>query len=52
MKRQKAFILRLHGFPFLGAGIIKHTDECIQAIEESIWDSTLSCLSIEYDTTE
>ena len=31
----------------LGHDIKKHTDECIQAIEESIWDTTFSNDTIE-----
>ena len=37
---------------FWGQDIKKHTDECLQAIEESIWDNTISnCLetSEEYE---
>lgn len=49
---KKLLFLGYTVFHFWGQDIIKHTDECIQAIEESIWDSTLSCSSIEYDTTE
>ena len=31
---------------FWGQDIIKHTDECLQSIEESIWDSKLSDATI------
>ena len=32
---------------FWGQDIKKHTDECIQAIEEAIWDSTFSDSSFD-----
>ena len=32
---------------FWGQDIKKHTDECIQAIEEAIWDSTFSDSSLD-----
>ena len=33
---------------FWGQDIKKHTDECIQAIEEAIWDSTFSDSSFDF----
>lgn len=37
---------------FWGQDIIKHTDECIQAIEESIWDIQLSTSEENCDFSE
>lgn len=37
---------------FWGQDISKHTDECLQAIEEAIWDTKLSDTSIDYNISE
>ena len=37
---------------FWGQNIIKHTDECLQAIEESIWDSNFSNTMIDTEQYE
>lgn len=37
---------------FWGQDISKHTDECLQAIEETIWDATFSDTNTDYDISE
>lgn len=37
---------------FWGQDISKHTDECLQAIEETIWDTKFSDTSTDYDILE
>lgn len=37
---------------FWGQDIAKHTDECLQAIEESIWDIKFSDAVTDYDISE
>ena len=37
---------------FWGQDIAKHTDECLQAIEESIWDIKFSDTVTDYDISE
>jgi DNA mismatch endonuclease (patch repair protein) len=34
---------------FWGQDILKHTDECLQVIEETIWDNTTDCNSYDDD---
>ena len=37
---------------FWGQDISKHTDECLQAIEEAIWDARFSDITTDYDISE
>ena len=37
---------------FWGQDISKHTDECLQAIEEAIWDTKFSDTTTDYDISE
>ena len=37
---------------FWGQDISKHTDECLQAIEETIWDTKFSDTATDYDIPE
>jgi len=37
---------------FWGQDISKHTDECLQAIEEAIWDTRFSDTATDYDISE
>ena len=37
---------------FWGQDISKHTDECLQAIEEAIWDTKFSDTATDYDISE
>ena len=37
---------------FWGQDISKHTDECLQAIEETIWDTKFSDTTTDYDISE
>ena len=37
---------------FWGQDIKKHTDECLQAIEEAIWDTKFSDTATDYDISE
>ena len=37
---------------FLGQDIYQHTDECLQAIEEAIWDARFSDITTDYDISE
>ena len=37
---------------FWGQDISKHTDECLQAIEEAIWDTKFSDAATDYDISE
>ena len=39
-------------FHFWGQDISKHTDECLQAIEEAIWDTKFSDTATDYDISE
>ena len=37
---------------FWGQDISKHTDECLQTIEEAIWDTKFSDTATDYDISE
>ena len=37
---------------FWGQDISKHTEECLQAIEEAIWDTKFSDTTTDYDISE
>lgn len=37
---------------FWGQDISKHTDECLQTIEETIWDTKFSDTATDYDISE
>ena len=37
---------------FCGQDISKHTDECLQTIEEAIWDTKFSDTATDYDISE
>lgn len=37
---------------FWGQDILKHTDECLKAIEESIWDTSLTNFTSDMDSYE
>ena len=48
----KALFLGYTVLHFWGQDISKHTDECLQAIEEAIWDTKFSDTATDYDISE
>ena len=52
MKTIKTSILGYTVLHFWGQDISKHTDECLQAIEEAIWDTKFSDTTTDYDISE
>ena len=49
---QKLLFLGYTVLHFWGKDINKHTNECLQAIEEAIWDATFSDSYIDLDNSE
>lgn len=49
---KKLLFLGYTALHFWGQDISKHTDECLQTIEEAIWDTKFSDTATDYDISE